>query len=52
MAETAISRLKALFGEHLPLQEAEMDGLRAEDQGAHTQHAIERRNNVENWAPA
>ena len=29
-----------------------MDGLRAYDQGAHTQHAIERRNNVENWAPA
>jgi hypothetical protein len=28
-----------------------MDGLRAEDQGAHTQHVIERRNNVENWAP-
>jgi hypothetical protein len=29
-----------------------MDGLRADDQGAHIQHAIERRNNVENWAPA
>ena len=29
-----------------------MDGLRAYDQGAHIQHAIERRNNVENWAPA
>jgi hypothetical protein len=28
-----------------------MDGLRAEDQGAHTQHAIERRNNLGNWAP-
>jgi hypothetical protein len=51
MAETAISRFKALFGEHPPLQEAEMDGLRAEDQGAHTQHATERRNNVEKWAP-
>jgi hypothetical protein len=52
MAETAISRFKALFGEHLPLQEAEMDGLRADDQGAHIQHAIERRNNLGNWAPA
>jgi hypothetical protein len=52
MAETAISRLKALFGEHPPLQEAEMDGLRADDQGAHTQHAIESRNNLGNWAPA
>jgi hypothetical protein len=29
-----------------------MDGLGADDQGAHTQHAIERRNNVENWATA
>jgi hypothetical protein len=29
-----------------------MDGLRADDQGAHIQHAIEHRNNVENWAPA
>jgi hypothetical protein len=28
-----------------------MDGLRAYDQGAHTQHATERHNNVENWAP-
>jgi hypothetical protein len=27
-----------------------MDGLGAEDQGAHIQHAIERRNDVENWA--
>jgi hypothetical protein len=29
-----------------------MDGLRADDQGAHIQHAIERRNNLGNWAPA
>jgi hypothetical protein len=29
-----------------------MDGLGADDQGAHIQHAIERRNNVGNWAPA
>ena len=28
-----------------------MDGLRADDQGAHIQHAIESRNDVENWAP-
>jgi hypothetical protein len=28
-----------------------MDGLGADDQGAHTQHATERRNNVENRAP-
>jgi hypothetical protein len=28
-----------------------MDGLRAEDQGAHTQHAIESRNDVGNRAP-
>jgi hypothetical protein len=28
-----------------------MDELRAYDQGAHTQHAIERRNNVGNRAP-
>jgi hypothetical protein len=28
-----------------------MDGLRAYDQGAHIQHAIERRNNVGNRAP-
>jgi hypothetical protein len=28
-----------------------MDGLRAYDQGAHTQHAIESRNNVGNRAP-
>jgi hypothetical protein len=27
-----------------------MDGLRAEDQGVHIQHAFERRNDVENWA--
>jgi hypothetical protein len=27
-----------------------MDELRAYDQGAHIQHAIERRNNVGNWA--
>jgi hypothetical protein len=29
-----------------------MDGLRADDQGVHIQHAIESRNDVENWAPA
>jgi hypothetical protein len=29
-----------------------MDGLGADDQGAHIQHAIESRNDVENWAPA
>jgi hypothetical protein len=29
-----------------------MDGLRADDQGVHIQHAFERRNNVGNWAPA
>jgi hypothetical protein len=29
-----------------------MDGLRADDQGAHIQHAIERRNDVGNRAPA
>ena len=28
-----------------------MDGLRADDQGVHIQHAIESRNNVENRAP-
>jgi hypothetical protein len=28
-----------------------MDGLRADDQGVHIQHAIERRNNVGNWDP-
>jgi len=27
-----------------------MDGLRAEDQGVHIQHAFERRNDVGNWA--
>jgi hypothetical protein len=32
-----------------PLQEAEMDGLRAEDQGVHIQHAFESRNDVGNW---
>jgi hypothetical protein len=29
-----------------------MDGLRADDQGVHIQHAIECHNNVGNWAPA
>jgi hypothetical protein len=29
-----------------------MDGLRADDQGVHIQHAFERRNNVENRAPS
>jgi hypothetical protein len=33
-----------------PLQEAEMDGRRADDQDVHIQHAFERRNDVENWA--
>ena len=33
-----------------PLQEAEIDGFRAGDQGVHIQHAFERRNEVGNWA--
>jgi hypothetical protein len=29
-----------------------MDGLRADDQGVHIQHAFESLNDVGNWAPA
>jgi hypothetical protein len=28
-----------------------MDGLRADDQGVHIQHAFESRNDVGNWDP-
>jgi len=33
-----------------PLQEAEMDGLRADYQGVHIHHAFERRDDVRTWA--
>ena len=48
VAEAAISRIQGIVQRTSPLQEAWMDGLRAEDQGVHIQHAFESRNDVGN----
>jgi hypothetical protein len=50
VAEAAISRIQGIVQRTSPLQEAEIDGFRAGDQGVHIQHAFERRNEVGNWA--
>jgi len=58
MAETAISRFKALFGEHLLFRKPRwMDSeltIKAfiYNMLLNIQHAFERRNDVGNWAPA